>query len=400
MPVKTSRDKGAFPVGQTFRVRRTPWILFGLMACGDDGGSTVTDAAQTQTDAPDQQQCLPQGAVGAVYRRQPNPKLIAGTHTFTDAEVDTQILGPDLTWDEAASVWHLYYHSPHGTFANPGPTVIRHATSTNLSTWTFDDSPVAITPAPIGTEAFTHPSVSLDATAPANRRFVMAYASAGAIVVAASADGATFTQLGTLTASTVFPGFAGELADPEIVRARGMYHLWFGSSSSDGSNTLAAGIGYATSTDGVTWTPVAAPVTSLLRTASDPKSGGISPSVVYDAAHCRWEMWMSNDLPADVTAQTITGRKTAGLWYATSTNGMAWTLNFQGQRDLVWDSAQPGEGLGLIAGADVAQKGTGRYIVYPAADNDNVPSGSTVPTSGGDVAGVITLNLATRDAPP
>jgi hypothetical protein len=54
----------------------------------------------------------------------------------------------------------------------------------------------------------------------------------------------------------------------------------------------------------------------------------------------------------------------------------------------------------MIVGADVARRGTGRYMVYPAADDENVPTGSTLPTQAGNVAGVVTLNLATRDAPP
>ena len=49
---------------------------------------------------------------GAFYRRQPNPKLIAGGHTFGDTKLDTEIADPSLVWDEGAP-WefsHLLAH--------------------------------------------------------------------------------------------------------------------------------------------------------------------------------------------------------------------------------------------------------------------------------------------------
>ena len=69
-------------------------------------------------------------------------------------------------------------------------------------------------------------------------------------------------------------------------------------------------------------------------------------------------------------------------------------------RDLTWDSTASGEHLGLLTGADVAQKGTGRYMIYVGFDDQNVPMDSYLPTASSFVAGVMTLNLATRDAPP
>ena len=52
--------------------------------------------------------------------------------------------------------------------------------------------------------------------------------------------------------------------------------------------------------------------------------------------------------------------------------------------------------------ADVAAKGTGRYMMYGAFDNVDVPSGFFLPdrsASPGYESGVMTLDLATRDAP-
>src|SRR5262245_54143005 len=86
-----------------------------------------------------QETCLPQGAVGAFYRRPPNPRMIAG-RSFSDSKLDTATADPDLHWDGTS--WHLYYQTPHGTsFTTPGPQIIRHATSPDLAAWAVDETP-------------------------------------------------------------------------------------------------------------------------------------------------------------------------------------------------------------------------------------------------------------------
>ena len=62
-------------------------------------------------------QCLPQSATGSFYRRQPNPRLVAASHAFTDGKLDTGVADPDLAGTD--SQWSLYYQSPHGTTFNP-----------------------------------------------------------------------------------------------------------------------------------------------------------------------------------------------------------------------------------------------------------------------------------------
>lgn len=325
--------------------------------------------------------CQPQSAVGAFYRRQPNPRLIAGAHEFADGNVDTEIQDPDLLWD--GSTWHLYYSAPHGTFASPGAgTIIRHATSPDLATWTLQDAPA------VG--AGSQPTVARDASG----QFVMVYSDGGGFSIATSADGSTFTATpgSVLTAATVYPGPQNAtIADPELAIVGGTYHLWF---SSDQPN--AHGIAHATSTNGMQWTVEAAPVQSLLRMTSQPTSGGGQPTVIYDESHCRWEMWLSNDLQSDNTGPIMGA--TAGYWHATSTNATSWSITYSQMRDVVIDSTQNGEHLGLRAGADVASKTGGRYMLYTGFDNMNVPNGSTLPTASGTTSGVTTLNLATRDA--
>lgn len=325
----------------------------------------------------DASSCAPQPAVGSFYRRQPNPRLIAGAHTFTDNKVDTAFADPDLVWD--GSKWHLYYSSPHGTFGAPGTgTIIRHATSSDLATWTFQDAPAFA--------AGTQPTVAIDK---AMNRFVMLYNTGTGIAIATSPDGSTFSPTGQMFTP---PDNTIKLADPELVFVGGTFYLWFSA-----TNANIRGIGHATSKDLVSWSEITIPTTSLLRASSDAKTGGGQPTAIYDELHCRWELWLSNDVQGDSIGPLTNA--TAGVWHATSTNAKSWTINYAQVRDVVWDNTANGEHLGIRTGADIAVKNGGRYMLYTGFDNQNVPAGSTLPESNGTTPGVMTLNLATRDAP-
>jgi hypothetical protein len=339
-------------------------LLAILAACGDDA-ATVPDAPVTPMI--DASGCLPQSSVGAFYRRPSNPRLVAGGHTFTDNDVDTAFEDPDLLWDGTS--WHLYYSSPHGTFAAPGASIIRHATSTDLTTWTIQDAPAAMG---------TQPSVAIFRQLDVNE-LVMLYQTGSGIAIATSPDGASFTANGSMLAP---PDASLTLSDPELAFVDDTFHVWFTATSSD-----VHGIGHATSKDLASWQFDSIPITSLQR--------GTQPTVVYDELHCRWEMWLSNDQPTDTTG-AISGA-TAGYWHATSTNATSWSISYQQLRDVVWMSTENGEHLGLRPGADVASKNGGRYMLYTGFDNGNVPANSTLPTATGTTPGVMTLNLATRD---
>jgi hypothetical protein len=406
---------------------RYAWWLVALIAgCGEDPSATMPDALPVTPDA--QVTCQPQSAVGSFYRRPTNPRIVAG-RMFTDGKLDTAIADPDLRWD--GSAWHIYYQTPHGTsFTQAGPQIIRHASSTDLATWSFDETP-SLTVGDAGAWDATHtetPTVVFDPDAPADRRYLMLYSGASttlaghsfpayAIGAAFSADGQTFTRVSAaespkgkaglvLTGADAYPGAGGALvADPEVVLLGGTYHLWFSSFACSGASCAtidAYGIGHATSTDGVHWTVDAAPIPSLLRASADKRSGGAQPTVVYDDVHCKWEMWLASDAPAtENDNQPVEFNNMVGVWHATSTNGSTWSINYSFARDLVWDQSAQGERLGLMTGADVARKGTGRYLVYVGFDDQNVPNESFLPdrTQTGFRAGVMTLNLATRDAP-
>jgi hypothetical protein len=400
-----------------------------LAACGGDG-NPVTDAAMGSGADASTSTCQPIGAIGNFYRRTPAPRLISGTHTYPNNTVDLAITDPDLRWDDTSARWQLYYHGPNSVdYQGPITPMIRHAQSADLTAWTIDDAPALVAPA--ATTAWDHgttemPSVVYNPDAAADRRYLMLYSGGKdpnyqglgfydyAIGAAFSADGKTFTRVSAgesphalegqvLTAADVFSGSAGIVADPEVVLVNGTYQLWFSSFACNGTscaNKTASGISHATSTDGIHWTVAEAPVHTLLRMSAVPTSGGGQPSVIYDAAHCRYEMWLRSDAAMETANQPVVFHNMAGVWHATSQDGASWTVNFAGTRDLQWNATTPeaGEHLGLLTGADVAAKGTSRYMVYSGFDNQMVPTGFTLPTQQGSAAGVITLNVAARDA--
>jgi hypothetical protein len=210
-----------------------------------------------------------------------------------------------------------------------------------------------------------------------------------------------------LTGKAAYPAAVDAIvADPEVVFVDGTYHLWFSSFACEGANCGTVtdfGIGHATSPDGVTWTVLEAPVKSLLRASANDTTGGQQPSVIYDARHCKWEMWLTSDLPNDTAAQPVAFNNMAGVWHADSSDGVVWSVFYTGQRNLTWNAAspEPGEKLGLLTGADVAQNSTGRLMLYVGFDDQNVPNGFFLPdkTQTGFRPGVMTLNIATRDLP-
>jgi predicted GH43/DUF377 family glycosyl hydrolase len=406
--------------------------ILAVSACGDDGTTPVDGAIDH--DAPidgQQMQCQNQGAIGQFIRRSGNPRVLPGT-TFLDGKLDIHIADPDVRWDAATSKWEVYWAAGHGSsyMASDLVPVIRRATSADRMTWTIDDAPVFS--APTDTTAWDHgntetPTVVYNPAAPADRRYLMMYSGANGpfphpgygfanyqIGAAFSADGRTFTRVSAadsphgkaglvLTGTQVYPtGTDGIVADPELVLVGSTYHLFFSSFSCNGTNcaTIATyGVAHATSTDGINWTIEAAPIRSLLKTSAQ-TSGGAQPSVIYDAVHCRWEMWLRTEADADVANQPVAFNNMAGVYKAESMDGLSWTVNYAFNRDFAWMQAEPGEGLGLLTGLDVAANGNGRLMLYVGFDDQNVPNGFVLPLrAGGAAPGVFTLNVATRDLP-
>jgi hypothetical protein len=273
--------------------------------------------------------------------------------------------------------------------------------------------------------------VAYNPGAPPGRRYLLMYSGAAhkfnlpdgtpiaeyGIGAAFSADGKTFTRVAAaasphgaagqvLTGADVYPAaHLAIVADPEVVYRAGIYHLWFSSYACAGTaalacdTTLAYGVGHATSRDGIHWTPDReVPIASLLRQPGNRASGPGQPSVIWDAIHGRWEMWATSDAAGEHDAQPVVFNNMAGVWHATSADGVAWRIDYTAARDLTWDVNAPGEHLGLLTGADVAVRGDERRMVYVGFDDRNVPPGLFVPirVPPGFMPGVFALNVATR----
>lgn len=396
---------------------------------GGDAAGTPDGSTDARPDSPPSS-CLSLGVTGQLLRRAGNPRLAAGP-VFPDGGRSVAIADPDVRWDAAAARYELFYGAPHAAaFGDPPEHLIRRATSPDRMTWTIDDAP-ALRPSadPAGWDRgrVEAPSVIENPAASPDRRYLMVYAgSSGAlpfpgsglpdhgIGAAFSADGVTFTRVPAaasphgkeglvLTGKQAYPASAAAtVSDPELALVGGIYHLWFSSlACGPGCGAFTErGVGHAVSADGLTWVLDETPVRSLLRAAADRTSGGRKPTVVYDEPHCRYELWLSSDLPGDVGAQPAALDNTAGIYAAESTDGRLWSVRYDRPRAHEWTAAA-GEALGMHAGADIAQNGAGRLLLYTGYSDEDVPAGFTLPdrAAGTPRPGVLTLNVATRDLP-
>jgi hypothetical protein len=409
------------------------WLVLPALLGGCGGCDSSSGAPDAPSDAPPDTSstCQSQGVVGQFLRRAGNPRLLPG-QMFTDGKLSVAIADPDVRWDAAAARYELYYGAPHATaFADPAEHLIRRATSPDRMAWTVDDAPVlrpSADPDGWDRDRVEAPSVIYNPAAPPDRRYLMVYAGSSGqlpfpgygfpdhgIGAAFSADGVSFTRVPAaasphgkaglvLTGAQVYPAAAAAtVSDPELALAGGMYHLWFSSlACPQGCGSFSErGVGHAVSADGITWVLDEAPVRSLLRAAVDRTSGGRKPSVIYDEPHCRYELWLINDLPGDIDAQPAALDNMAGVYAAESTDGRTWSLRYDRPRAHQWSAAADGEGLGLHAGVDVAQNGTGRLMLYVGYDDQDVPAGFTLTDRAGGTQrpGVMTLDVATRDLP-
>jgi hypothetical protein len=375
-------------------------LLVLVIACGGDDGATA-DAGIDATPG----KCQPLGATGQFFHDAANPHHVAGG-TVDQGDLEVAFDSPDLVYDGSQFV--AYYASLHA----PSQAVkIQRAVSPDARAWTIDASVLA--PGTTWDTQIDQPSIAINPDAPADHRYLMLYAGASAMLpghatpayaigAVFSADGITFgphPDAPAITGAAAYPNaVAAAVFDPEVVYVAGMYHAWFSTLACGGigcAQTIDLGIADATSTDGVTWTIGHAPVSSLLAAAADPTSGGTAPTVVYDAPHCRYEMWLSRDALGDVAAQPVDLDNTAGVFHASSQDGATWHVDQS--RDVTWASGA-GEHLGMQLGADVAQKGSGRFMLYTGFDDQNAGSATLPARAGGTTPGVTTLELATRDA--
>jgi hypothetical protein len=363
------------------------------------------------------------------WERDPIPLLTAGGNRV-DGIFDTAVADPDVMADPQTGLWRLWYQTGRAKSytSDDSRMIIRYAQSADEG----KILEVAGDPAlslPDDSSAWDAantetPSVVFDPAAPEDRRYKMYYSGASKVLplgfpdyqigLAVSADGITFTRLSAdespyhlqglvLRVAEAMPdleGLAGGVvADPEIQLIHGVYHLWFSSFANDAQNRfLAFGISHAVSADGIHWTPSANNPIPSLRNSDN--VGGQQPSVAWNPALNRWEMWFTLDSDAEANQIPSTFNPAYGFWMATSEDALAWQIDYSAGRDFHWQPNLPDETYGLLTGADVLITRQMRHIFYTAWGSRNIPEGFLVPVrdSRQYVPAVLNLIHATKCA--
>jgi hypothetical protein len=357
------------------------------------------------------------------------PILTAGAWG-DDGWQDHSIADPDVLYDPAEEIWHLWYQTARGKkyVSDENVMVIRHAQSTDASAdWIVDPEPALELPEDPSAWDATHsetPSIVYDPNAPADRRYKMYYSGASRMLdlgfpdyqigLAISADGRAFRRLPESESPYSRAGLVlrvedalaevrgiagGVVADPEIQLIGGIYHLWFSSFAHDAKNNiLAFGISHAASVDGIHWIPSPGNPIPSLRNAQN--AGGQQPSVAWNPVRGRYEMWFTSDTDEEKEGIPSTFNPALGFWMAASADGITWAVDYSAARDVYWRPDSPYEAFGLLTGADVVIADGVRHLFYTGWGGVSVPDGFLVPVRDrrGYVPAVLSLFHSVKNA--
>lgn len=179
---------------------------------------------------------------------------------------------------------------------------------------------------------------------------------------ATSSDGFSWQKYGVVLEPGVNGAWDSEsVAFPFVVKNEtGQYLMWYGGKMG-GSNY---DIGFATSKDGITWNR--SPGNPVLKRADFGADYVLDPSVLYDSAQHKFDMWFNARLP--------TGSK---VYHATSTDGVTWTS----QQPIAFNPSTPlstslyTSEVKLEAGGNYTMyfaSGVGRFDVYKSTSQDGL----------------------------
>lgn len=210
----------------------------------------------------------------------------------------------------SGSTYKMWYGSTAG---------ILYSTSTDGVHW---NTPVACTGLTNGGQATTagDPSVIYDASVTLYKMWYTGIDGGGVtrIMYATSADGQTWSGVTMVQNFARTAGLDGTgVMQPTVIKtvsdSPGPYKMWYAC-----NNTGTLQIGYATSTDGVTWT-VPALVLSQVGSNISIQTSVTNPYVIKETAissDVTYRMWFSG---------LATGSSTPTIQYATSSDGVNWS---------------------------------------------------------------------------
>jgi hypothetical protein len=223
--------------------------------------------------------------------------------------------GPLDAWDEAGVADPMVLTTEAGlqmwyVGSNVfGERAIGHATSPDALTWQkYDGNPV-LSPDSTDADSFGFPTVIRDGPGD----YKMWYSGGGNIWLATSSDGSQWTK--HLDDPALSPGSPGAWDDgkvyaPVVVAHPDKYEMWY---VGEGAGTPEARIGYAWSSDGLTWTKSPAnPV--LVGKAGYWEEGVVAHPAVIAEGPASYKMWYRGG-----------GNDQQAIGQATSTDGLDWT---------------------------------------------------------------------------
>lgn len=158
----------------------------------------------------------------------------------------------DVNFIRVGSTWHMF-----AATSNTSIHRIGHATSPDLENWTWDDS-LALVPGPELYDAYQmdHPFVVANGTGAGYLMYYSAWESQTRMqaAVATSLDLVHWTKFG---GNPILPASASgwdawNTGNPIVFYESGAWRMWYSGSNSNGGGGNA--LGYATSSDGFTWT--------------------------------------------------------------------------------------------------------------------------------------------------
>jgi predicted GH43/DUF377 family glycosyl hydrolase len=250
------------------------------------------------------------------------------TQTWTKDPTNPVLAGASNAggWDQAGAQdpsvirvgaeWVMYYTGGSASAGLPG---IGRATSSDGVTWIRTGTGPVLTPGAAGTwdgGSVTQPHVVFDGSA--FRMWYTGEASGFApqIGYATSTDGITWTRspAPVLTAGASGSWDDFSVSDPNVLLDGGSYRMWYTGADGTG-NTAVRQVGYAESTDGTTWSKYPSPVlTPSAGTFDERWTSGLN--VVRDASGLRG--WYTG-------SSGVGGGITHRIGFATSADGLAWT---------------------------------------------------------------------------